>query len=177
VKNAAQLAGAFLLGVVCTIGVYEVVRFITNTRDALQAASALATDDPSGEAAVVAKRLSQAPKNRVDVDDAMRERLERKARKQAEGRTGRTDLSAKERRERRRKRRERALERRRQWWKSLSPEEQEAVRQKNAKRTTRPIAPMAGNRLRGVAGRGADDEADWDEAPVDDERSLRDTGR
>ena len=177
-KNAGQLLGAFLLGVVCTIGVYEVVRFVTNTRDALEAASAMANEDAPVEAVASDGAVSKGPQNRVEVDDAMRERLERKARKQTEGRKSRQDLTPKERRDRRRKRRERALERRKQWWQSLSPEEQEEIRQQSsAKRSTRSMGPLAGNRLRGITGRGGEDDPDWeDEPPPDDEPSPRDTG-
>ncbi len=188
-KNVGPLLGAFLLGVLCTVGVYEVVRFVTNTRDAIQAASAMASDE-STEAAVStepdaeSRNSAKSPKNRVDVDAAMRDRLAREARERGAN-TGRK-RTAEQRKERRRRRLERK-KRRKERWQALSQEERQAIREKSLKRGNRVLQPMAGGRgnfrpgrFEGMRGGDVDDAADaFPEEPRDDDGrddAERDTG-
>ncbi|MEZ4317549.1 MAG: hypothetical protein R3F61_08590 [Myxococcota bacterium] len=121
-QQVLKYVAAFLLGVVCTVLVYEVVRVATNAREALDAASSqLAAAD---EEPVVVKRppVRPVPKG---VKGESAELAAKRALLEANGQGPAAEAARKE----RERRLQRIKERRQRRWNALTPEEQKRRRE------------------------------------------------
>jgi len=155
-KQVLGYLGTFLLGVICTVGVYEVIRVANTAQQALNAASSQMLPDAEAppQAATaqrarpvapqqVARPAQRAADGRVPMKKAERAPL-MAARRGLRGIQDKSSPAAQEYLKRRSKRAERIKHRRAAKWAALTPEEQDRIRAVRQARLDALSTPGAG---------------------------------
>jgi len=158
-KQVLGYLGTFLLGVICTVSVYEVIRVANTAQQALNAASSqmLTDDGPKPQAATARKSRSPRPLptrpaarpterpagGRLPMKKAERAPL-MATRRGVRAFQDKSSPAAQEYLQRRTKRAERIKQRRAAKWAALSPEEQDRIREVRQARLDALSTPGAG---------------------------------